>query len=382
MIYFDNAATSYPKIPAVQEEIIRVLAEFGGNPGRGDYDLSRKTSKYLFQSRKELGAFFGLGRGSHMVYTMNATEAANVVIKGFLKKGMHVVYSRSEHNAIWRPLKVMEARGIALTAVDAGAETDGSICQWEDAIRKNTRLFIVGHASNVTGGIQPLKKITALGRRYGIRTLSDMAQTAGFLPIDLIDLDIDFAVFAGHKGLLGPGGIGALYVKEDELLAPLKEGGTGSNSHSPSQPKQLPTALESGTPNMLGIGGLRAGIEYIARRGVATIAEQEWGLAQRFMLGLREMPQIRVYGPPPSILRVPVVSINVEGLPGQEVSAYLEEKGGIAVRSGLHCAPLIHQSIGTLQRGTVRFSFGLHNREEEVDLALEILNALIRKTKV
>lgn len=381
MIYFDNAATSYPKLPVVQKEMIRAINEFGGNPGRGDYALSRNTTKYMFQARKALGSFFGLSRGSHMVYTPNATESANIVIKGFLKPGMHVVYSRMEHNAVWRPLKAMERQGVELTALDATGAEDETLTRWEQAIQKNTRLFVVSHASNVSGAIQPVKAIADLGRRYGILTMTDMAQTAGFLPIDLIEYDVDFAVFAGHKSLMGPGGIGALFVREENVLRPLKEGGTGSASHLPWQPKELPAALECGTPNIPGIGGLWAGIRYLEEKNIETIMAHEIDLTKRFMTGLTSMLPITIYGPPAEALRAPVVSINVADLPGQEVSNYLEEKGGIAVRSGLHCAPMAHELLGTLQRGTVRFSFGLQNKREEVDTALELLENMIKIKK-
>ncbi len=381
MIYFDNAATSFPKPAAIREEMLRVCKHYGGNPGRGDYGLSRDTSRYLFEARKAAAAFFGVPRAGHIVFTLNATEAANVALKGVLRPGMHVVHSPVEHNALWRPLKALEKAGVSV-AMAAGGETEAAyLASWEAAIQKNTRLFVVNHGSNVTGEIQPLEKLAALAHRHRILVLADMAQTAGFLPIDLIAMDVDLAAFAGHKGLLGPGGVGLLYVREDGLVAPLKEGGTGSHSQSPEQPPILPEALETGTPNMVGIGGLRAGLQWIEKWGLTPLREHETMLTNRFLEGLKRIPNLSVYGPRPGQPRVPLVSLNVKDMPCQEVSAYLERKGKIAVRSGLHCCPLAHRQIGTLQRGTVRFSFGPQNKKGEVDLALHLLEALSKKAK-
>lgn len=373
MLYFDYAATSYPKPLAVGAEMLRVLTEYGGNPGRGDYGLAKETARYLYEARKEAASFFNIRPTSHFIYTLNATESANIVIKGLLQRGDHVVYSSLEHNAVWRPLKARESLGVTLSEIAIPAAHYGDLAAWEAAIRPQTKLFVVNHGSNVTGHVAPLKALCRLAHRYNIRVFSDMAQTAGVLPLDIADLGVDFAAFAGHKSLLGPPGIGGLFVKEEGLLKTLKEGGTGAHSESPKQPTVLPSSLESGTPNMVGVGGLRAGLRLLREETVEAIGRREQELAAQFLQGLAVLPRVTCYGPPSGTQRVPVISINVADLPPQQVSALLEERGKIAVRTGLHCAPLAHKTLGTLLRGTVRFSIGHQTTAADIDTALDVL---------
>ena len=374
MIYFDHAATSYPKPPEVLKEASKVLQYFAGNPGRGDYSLAKNSGRYLYQARKTVAAFLGIKPSANLIFTDGCTASANTVLKGFLRSGDHVVISSMEHNANWRPLKALESRGISLTKVNLLGEVKSAVSRLENALTPSTRLFVTVHGSNVSGDLLPLEELTQCAHRYGVKVYCDMAQTAGFLPLDLATLGVDFAAFAGHKSLLGPGGVGMLYVREAKSLVPFKHGGTGMHSESPNMPDFLPDRLESGTPNLMGIGGLIGGIQYIQNRGIDDINRQEIALTERFLTGLETMDHITIYGPGRGMPRVPVVSINVGNLSPQKTSEFLEEKAEIAVRSGLHCSPLAHETLGTLGRGTVRFSFGYHNTEEEVDTALDVLD--------
>lgn len=376
MIYFDHAATSYPKPPEVLEEAAKVIKHFAGNPGRGDYALAKDSGHYLYQARKTVAEFLGIRPSSNLIFTDGCTTSANVLLKGYLRQGDHVVFSSMEHNANWRPLKALESRGISLTKVNVLGDAKSAVSRLEGALTHSTRLFVAVHGSNVSGDLLPLEELTECAHRYGIKVYCDMAQTAGFLPMNLSSLGVDFASFAGHKSLLGPGGVGMLYIKDEKDVAPLKHGGTGMHSESPDMPEFLPDRLESGTPNLMGIGGLMGGIRYIKNRGVEQINRHEISLTERFLAGLEQMDHVTVYGPQRGMPRVPVVSLNVGNLSPHKTSQHLEEKAEIAVRSGLHCSPLAHETLGTLGRGTVRFSFGYHNTEEEVDTALEVLNDL------
>lgn len=342
----------------------------------GEIILWQNTSRYLYEARKEAAAFFNIRPSGHFIYTLNATESANIVIKGLLNPGDHVIYSALEHNAVWRPLKEMEQQGIMLTEIAIPPDRYASLDDWEEAITPCTKLFVVNHGSNVTGHIAPLKELCHLAYRYNIAVLSDMAQTTGVLPIDVVDIGLDYAAFAGHKSLQGPGGIGGLYVREEGVLRPLKTGGTGTHSESPKHPVALPTSLECGTLNMAGVGGLRAGIAEIRSQTQGSILAREAELTEQFLRGIADMPHIVYYGPPPGEPRTPVVSLNVGDWPPQKVSSYLQEKADIAVRTGLHCSPLAHKTINTLLRGTVRFSFGLYSSSTEIDIALNVLDLM------
>lgn len=374
MIYFDNAATSYPKPRCVYEEIENVLLNYGGNPGRGGYPLAHKTAKYLYETRSRIAQFLGASKSSQIIFTLNATEAANTVLRGYLHPGEHVIYFSTEHNANFRPLKALELEGIGLTRVNVCEDDDQTISELLRALSTKTRLVVAGYGSNVSGKILPLAKIIAAAHAHNVLVYSDMAQTAGFLPLDLTTLDIDFAAFAGHKSLLGPAGVGLLYVKEEGLLEPLKTGGTGSQSQSPYQPQNYPDALESGTLNLPGIGGLGAGISYLQDYGAEKVFQHEWQLIKYFLASLKHLDHVKVYGPDENQLRLPVVSLNVKGCSPEEVGNLLQQKGEIAVRTGLHCAPEAHRAIGSYPQGTVRFSFGLFNTKAQVNAALNILS--------
>lgn len=379
MIYFDNAATSYPKPPCVYKEMENAMENYGGNPGRGGYPLAHKTSKYLYQCRRDISQFLGASRATQIIFTLNATEAANTVLRGYLHQGDEVVYFSTEHNANFRPLKSLELKGIKVTRVNVLDDDEKTIYGLLRALTPKTRLVVACYGSNVSGKILPLAKIIRAAHCLGVRVYSDMAQTAGFLPLDLTALDIDFAAFAGHKSLLGPPGTGLLYVKDEGLLEPLKTGGTGSQSQSPYQPINYPDALESGTLNLPGIGGLTAGIRYLQEYGEEKIFNHEAELTRFFLKSLKPMKNIQVYGPDYDQLRLPVVSLNVKDRSPEEVGNVLYKEGEIAVRTGLHCAPEAHRTIGSYPGGTVRFSFGPFNTKAQVGTALDILSGLNKK---
>lgn len=376
MIYFDNAATSYPKPEEVQAEVINVMKHFGANPGRGGYAFAKETSQYMDSARKEIADFLAVSPYKNLLFTSGATEGANVVLKSCLKRGDHLIYTGAEHNATGRPVKWLESAEIEVSKVPLSGERETDLRAFEGLIRNNTRLFVVNHGSNVFGYIQPLLKIIALAKRYGILVFADMAQTAGFLDFDVAASGLDFACFAGHKSLMGYGGIGLLYVRDPSLIRPLIHGGTGSMSRLLNQPAVLPSGFEAGTRNLIGVGSLLGGVRYLKKQTLAAVREHERSLTKRFLAGLRELPQVMIYEVGEEKARLPVVSLNIRDYAPGDVAGLLEEKANICVRAGLHCAPLAHETIGTSAAGTVRFSFGAFNSEAEVDAALSVLSTI------
>ncbi|MDD2496559.1 MAG: aminotransferase class V-fold PLP-dependent enzyme [Desulfitobacteriaceae bacterium] len=379
MIYFDNAATTWPKPSEVKKAIASALDEYGANPGRGSYEMALKVSRLIFETRAELASLFNIKKPERIVFTANATESTNLALKGFLNPGDHVIFTSLEHNAIYRPLKALEKRGVKLTMVQA--ESDGTVHpeMIARAVRSETVLLAVSHVSNVTGTILPIEEFAQIVRLKNIKMLVDVAQSAGFLDIDVEKQGIDLLAFPGHKGLYGPTGIGGLYIGEGINLTPLKEGGTGSKSQSWEQPDTLPDRFESGTINTLGIAGLRAGVEFLKSKDVKNIREHEWNLTKRFLRGLTQIEQVVVYGPKTDVFRAPVVSFNIKNCDPGEVSFMLDKMFGIAARSGFHCAPLTHRTIGTEETGTIRFSFGNFNTIEEIDAGLDAIKEIVKE---
>ena len=379
MIYFDNAATTWPKPPEVKTAVAAALDIYGANPGRGSYEMALRSSRLVFETRSELAEFFNAPDPSRMIFTANATEAMNLALHGFLKPGDHAVFTGMEHNAVYRPLKALEQMGVALTM--AAADACGLVHpeNIHQAFRPETKLLVVNHISNVTGTIQPLDSFAQLAREHGVRLLVDAAQSAGFMEIDVQKQGIDLLAFPGHKGLYGPPGTGGLYISPEIELEPIIQGGTGSKSHSWEQPRMLPDRFESGSLNTLGIAGLKAGLDFVSSRGIKNIRDHEWSLTSSFLNGLNQLPQVTVYGPPPEIFRAPVVSLNIEQRDPGEISFMLDKMYGIATRSGFHCAPLAHQAIGTAERGTVRFSFAYYNTLAEIQTGLSALREIIRE---
>ncbi len=378
VIYFDNAATSWPKPAATTAAMVRYVEEIGGSPGRSGHRRSLAAARIILETREALAELFCIDDALRIVFTKNATEALNIALLGLLNPGDHVVTSRMEHNSVMRPLRHLETQGVRLTAV----RSDGTGLLDADEVRKaietRTRLLVVNHASNVTGTIQPVAELGKLAREHGLLFCVDAAQTAGVLPIDIHKLGIDLLAFSGHKSLFGPQGTGGLYIGPglDQRLRPLMYGGTGSRSEHEAQPDFLPDKYEAGTPNTIGIAGLGAGVRFVLSLGLDKIRQHEEALTALFLRGLAALRGITVYGPPEAAGRTAVVSFNVAGVSPSEAALDFDERFGILCRPGLHCAPAAHHTIGTFPRGTIRFGFGYFNREEEIDIALKAIEAI------
>jgi len=373
-IYMDNAATSYPKPGEVIDAVCHHLSTLSSNPGRSAHRLSLEASRALFDARQTVADFFGASDSRNIVFTLNVTEALNLAIYGILRKGDHVVTTSMEHNSVMRPLRHLESEGIIELSVvhsfpDGSVDIDGIAKRVK---QRKTRLLVVNHASNVTGTIADIKAISRV--KGEALLLVDAAQTAGCLPIDLKEMGIDILAFTGHKALLGPQGTGGLVINTTrECILPLKRGGTGSNSEFEQQPDFLPDRLESGTANGCGIAGLARGIEVIQTVGIDNIRMHEKKLIEIMLEGLKEIKGIRIYGPLDADRQVAVISINIEGISPSDVGYALDRSFNICVRTGLHCAPSAHRTIGSFPQGTVRFSMGIYNTEDDVEKAIDAL---------
>ena len=367
-IYLDNAATSFPKPEAVYRRIDEAFRQSGGNPGRGGHQLSLDASRIVFAAREAVANFFGISDSSRIAFTHNATEAINLALFGFLQPGDRVVTTNMEHNAVARPLRALQERGVEVVKV--AADRYGFVSA-EDFFRAcaaaPTALAVLGHISNVTGTIQDLVTIGPWCRNHGVTLLVDAAQSAGLLPIDVETLGIDLLAAPGHKGLYGPVGSGFLYVRPGLELVPLLYGGTGANSHSDLMPEVMPERLESGTPNTPGLAGLTAGIAWLEEVGLAAIREHEIKCMSRLLAGLAALPGLELYGPGDAAQCGGVLSFNIKGLDPSTVAFRLDQEFSICVRAGLHCAPEAHRAIGTYPVGTVRVSPGMMNSPEEIE---------------
>lgn len=379
MIYLDNAATSWPKPESVCEVMTRCLREYGANPGRGGHRLSLQAGRALLETRELVAELFGVKDSAQIVFTLNVTEALNLAIKGVTKPGDHILISGMEHNAVARPAFSLAEKGIETTVIPCSPEGLINPADVANNIRENTKLICVNHASNVTGTIQPINQIGKIARERGVLFLVDCAQTAGVYPIDVNKSQIDLLAFTGHKGLLGPQGTGGLYIREGVDVTPLKQGGTGSHSELMYQPEVMPDKFESGTPNTVGLVGLGAGIKFILEEGMETIRRHEQMLTKELLRGLREREGVTLYGPQDIEQQTAVVSLNINGQEANEVSFILDQVFDIATRAGLHCAPLAHQTIGTLETGTVRLSPGYFNTLEEIKTVLDALATIERE---
>jgi cysteine desulfurase family protein len=367
-IYLDNAATSFPKPEAVYQALDCFARQDLANPGRAGHKMALAAERALDDTRHLLNQFFHGEGPERFIFTLNCTDALNMAFKGVLVEGDHVVTTDLEHNSISRPLRAMELAGrIALTRVraDSGGTIDPD--EIRRAITPRTRVVAMTHASNVLGTIQSIAAVGQLVRTHDLLFLVDAAQTAGVVPIDVQALNIDLLAFPGHKSLLGPTGTGALYVGARAQVRAWREGGTGGDSSSETQPREFPYFLEGGTPNVLGVAGLAAGVKYVQEQGLSRIREHEVGLTDRLWRRLDEIGGFQVYGQRDSARRVGTLSIRSETLPAAELGGILDQAFDIAIRPGLHCAPYIHRSLGTFPEGTVRVSPGAFNTEEEID---------------
>ncbi|MBQ5347630.1 MAG: aminotransferase class V-fold PLP-dependent enzyme [Ruminococcus sp.] len=355
MIYLDNGATTFPKPQSVISEVNNALKK-SANPGRGGHKMAIKASEMVYNTRVNLAQFLNLSEPSNVIFTLNCTEALNIVIKGLLKKGDHVVISSLEHNAVLRPIEKLKNKGVTYSVAEVvEGDDEETINNFRNSINDKTRLLVCTHASNVFGIKLPVERICALCHQYGILTCVDAAQTVGIVPIDLENSSIDFLCLAGHKGLYGPMGTGALIINNDIIPDTLIEGGTGSNSDNYNQPEILPDRFESGTANFIGIRGLNGGINFIKNRGVENIYKKESELISFAYNNLKDLDNVILYTNEPSIKNnVPVLSFNIKNYDCETVSDILSSRYGIATRSGLHCAPLAHKSYNTLDTGTVR----------------------------
>lgn len=381
VIYFDNAATSWPKPAVVAQRMSAFLAEEAANPGRAGHRMAVGAEKMIDGVRKLLANFVGGTDPHRLIFTMNATDALNIAMKGLLRRGDHVITTALEHNSVSRPLVQMQDNGfIELTRIGFSSET-GVIdpADVQKALRPNTRLIAMTHASNVLGTIQPIAEVGQIARKSHVRFLVDAAQTIGTVPIDVNAAHIDVLAFPGHKSLLGPTGTGGLYVNSTlklEDFEPFREGGTGGDSSSPTMPKLFPYFLEGGTPNTVGIAGLGAAVEYVIAHDPAKTLAQEQAMVQQVIDVLLGNPKFKLYGPKSAAGRVGTVSFTVEGYTPQEAGSVLDESFQIAVRPGLHCSPYAHKGIGTFPDGAIRVSPGHFNTDEQLAVLLDALRQL------
>lgn len=377
MIYLDNAATTYPKPNAVRNAVALSLQKYGANPGRAGHSMSMAAAEEVYRCRTAAADFFHAPGPDCVAFTLNCTHAMNYVLKGILKPGDHVVTSCLEHNAVARPLYALSETGVEVTQAQVfPGDNDATVNSFRRALSSNTRLVVCTHASNVWGIRMPVERIAALCHEYRIPIAVDCAQSAGVLPVNMEDSGIDYLCIAGHKGLYGPMGTGMLLVKNSGELIPLIQGGTGTKSAELAQPADMPESMESGTQNMPGIAGLRAGIEFVRARGADRIFKHEIGLIQYLYHRLSGMKTIRLYTDEPDPNHfAPVLSFNVGDLPSEAVGRKLNDRG-VAVRAGLHCAPCAHRFYGTLEQGAVRVSPSAFTRREEMDRLVQILASI------
>lgn len=378
MIYMDNAATSWPKPECVYNAVINCMKKYAANPGRSGHNMSLQAGKIILYAREMLCKLFNFKDPFRMIFTANATESLNLAIKGILHPGDHVITTHMEHNSVIRPIMELKSQAVASTFVKADSKGGVDPSDIKKAINTRTKLIVTTHASNVTGTILPSQSIGKIAHDHGILYLLDAAQTAGSIPMDLSSLAADLVAFPGHKSLLGPQGTGVLYIAPGVSLKQLKEGGTGSNSESLTQPEFCPDKYESGTLNTPGIAGLAVGIKFILDETQSKLSSHVKKLESHFLGEILSLPEITVYGPAEPSLRTGAISINIKNRDSSEIAEILDNEHKIAVRGGLHCAPLAHQSIGTQKQGTVRFSFGVFNTLDEIDICIEALKKIVR----
>lgn len=376
MIYFDNAATSWPKPAAVEAALHDYYRDAGGNPGRSAHRMSIAAARIVEHAREALAGLFNANDPSRIVFTHNATHALNLALYGLLQAGDHVVTTSVEHNSVMRPLRHLESLGVELAVVPCGPDGMLDVDSVRRAFRPGTRLLVTTHASNVVGTLIPVAALAALARERGVLCLVDASQTAGSIPIDVQKMEPDLLAFTGHKGLLGPTGTGGLYIREGVTLTPLIRGGTGSDSARETQPEFLPDMYESGTANVAGIAGLAAAVRFLSDIGIEAVMSHERTLVAQFLAAASGIPGLTVYGPRDAAARCAVVSFTVAGATPSEVGVLLDESFGIMARTGLQCAPAAHRTLGTFPTGTVRFSFGWFNTRAEVDAAQEALRQI------
>ena len=375
MIYMDNAATTMHKPQEVIDAVVNAMNSMG-NAGRGASEAALSASRVIYDTRDRLAELFGAEDARRIAFTSNSTESLNIAIKGSLNPGDHVITTMLEHNSVLRPLYEMQEKGVKLTIVKSNPKGTLDIRDIEDAITPETKMIICTNGSNLTGNYIPLQPIGDLAKEHGVLFVVDASQTAGIFPIDVQKMHIDVLCFTGHKGLLGPQGTGGIYVREGLEVRPLKVGGSGVQTYNKKHPVQMPTALEAGTLNGHGIAGLHAAMDYLERTGVDAIRAREQELMWRFYNGVKDVPGVTIYGDFDTKERCAIVTLNIGDYDSAEVSDELLTEYGISTRPGGHCAPLMHEALGTVEQGAVRFSFSHYNTDEEVDTAIRAIHEL------
>lgn len=375
MIYFDNAATTMNKPESVIRAVTEALSSMG-NAGRGGHDAALDASRVIYDTRVKIADFFNASDPKQVVFTMNSTESLNIAIKGILEPGDHVITTALEHNSVLRPIYEMQINGVETTIIESDSQGNLEYSEFERNIKNNTKAIVCTHGSNLTGNMLDLVKIGEIAKKKNVLLIVDASQTAGVFPIDVQKMNIDILCFTGHKGLLGPQGTGGLVVREGLYVKPLLSGGSGIQTYSKTHPAQMPTALEAGTLNAHGLAGLRAALYYLDEKGINNICEREQQLMWRFYNGVKNIEGVTVYGDFSEKDRCAIVSLNIRDYDSSEVSDALTMNYGISTRPGAHCAPLMHEALGTVEQGAVRFSFSHFNTEEEIDVAITAIEEL------
>ena len=375
MIYLDSAATSYHKPNGVARAVAEAISHMG-NPGRGAHEASLDASRVVYGTREKMAELFGAEEASQIVFTANSTESLNIAIQGLVDPGDHVITTVMEHNSVLRPLYLCQQRGVSLTILPfsaAGTVTPEAI---EAVIRSNTRMIVCTHGSNLTGDLNDLEAIGRVCKKHHLLFVVDASQTAGVFPIQIDSMNIDVLCFTGHKSLMGPQGIGGMCVRKGVRIRPLLVGGSGIDSYSKIHPQVMPTALEAGTLNAHGIAGLSAALDFIKKVTPDVIRQREEELTRRFVSQIKSIPGVKLYGNYEQFPRAPILSLNILDYDSGEIADVLAQDYGIMTRAGAHCAPLMHEALGTKSQGAVRFSFSYFNTEEEIDQAANAIREL------
>ena len=376
MIYFDNAATTLHKPHEVIEAVVHAMTT-AGNASRGTHTVSLAASRTVYETRKKIADFFHCSRADHVIFTSNSTEALNIAICGTLGKGDHIISTDLEHNSVLRPLYHLEEQGASLTFLSANKKGCIDYDDFKRSIKPNTKAIVCTHASNLTGNVLDIERIGHIAKAHNLLFIVDASQSAGCIEINMETMNIDILCFTGHKGLLGPQGTGGLCIHESVEIRPFKRGGSGIHSYEKGQPQAYPARLEAGTLNSHGIAGLCAAINYINTITIPVIAKKEQELLWHFYKGICNIPEIHIYGDFDTKERAAILSLNIEGYDSGTVSDVLSQEYDIATRPGAHCAPRMHQALGTTETGAVRFSFSSFNTMEEVETAIQALKELV-----
>lgn len=380
-IYFDQAATSYPKPKSVVEAMVHFMSEVGVNVGRGSYREAYTADSVVYETRELLKTLFNASDSKNVIFTANITQSLNMVLKGYLKPGDHVLVSAMEHNAVMRPLIQLKANGVSFDRIPCTSEGELILESIEGLIKNNTKAIIMTHASNVCGTMMPIEEVGKLCEKHRLKFIVDAAQTAGVIDIDMKAIHIDVLTFTGHKSLLGPQGIGGFLLTDEMAISiePYIAGGTGSFSHTEDMPSQMPDKFEAGTLNTPGVYGLNAALKYLMALGLNEIRNKEMALTQMFLEGLKRFPNVTVIGKQETFNRTAVVSIQIEGIDIAHVAYLLDKEYHIMTRVGLHCAPHAHKTLGTYPIGTLRFSFGHLNTPDEIQTCIEALETILNQ---